>query len=333
MNKNLIHGISIIFLALLTFSCSSDDNMISENNSKKGKPNGTIPDYGPTVFVSNSTVIGSEVVDFNVLIAEYNNVNNDPNGQDIVLLIKKEPGLVVSFDQNLTSSNGQTVANNNWNQIYESSSYYYYSYVGNNGVFPAGSAHFIGFNAVLTCLGKGDTIVEAVLKSYSGGQINTLNDSDIDIITCNAAALPDFTPELIVSENIFNSGNSSNFSVVTQIENIGGDSNGTPIELRIVKSSNFSFNYDNTLTIVDGVAVNNSNWSYDGSHPALHKFVYLGSSVFNGISQSSIGLNATYNCPSNSNSVQPLKATVKYNSGGEQNNQNNNDVEYLECSL
>jgi hypothetical protein len=340
MKNFTTYGFCLLLITLLVVSCSNNEDellddtenqeLMQERNSKKTKK--SIPDYGATVFAANSSIIESGNVDFTVFIAEYNGFVNNINSEDITLLIQKPNGLDVTFNQSLTTLNNQAVVNANWEQVSETNTQYLFKYIGSNGVFPGGSGHRIGFNASLTCSGNGDVPLSAEIGSNSGGQVNTVNDLDSEIVICFGGSTPDFAPGLSVLTTEFESGAVSPFNFVTDVKNYGGVSNGTPVEIRIVKSSNLNFSYDNALTSLNGVLVNNNEWAYDGSHPSLHKFQYIGNGgVFVGNSMQSIGIKASYTCVPNTIGTQPLKATVKYFSGGEENNQNNNEVVYLSC--
>jgi hypothetical protein len=52
--------------------------------------------------------------------------------------------------------------------------------------------------------------------------------------------------------------------------------------------------------------------------------------VFNGNTAQLLGINATYNPLNNTTGSFPIKTTIKFFSGGENNNENNNDIDYIE---
>ena len=110
----------------------------------------------------------------------------------------------------------------------------------------------------------------------------------------------------------------------------GGNSNGTDVEIRILKNPNLVISYDTTLTTLNGAAVNNADWSYDGTHPFLHKFIYIGNGgIFQKSTAEFIGINAVYNPEVAVKGLFPLKVTIKTGSGGETNGSNNDDIDYI----
>ena len=189
MKKNVFYGFLLLLSVVFVVSCSNDAEFDDQSNTSEtelmtSNRVSDVPDYKPTVFSGNSIVLGSENVDFRVFVAEYNTVDNDLTNSKVVLLVKKKPGLSVTFNSNLTTLNGQAVSNNNWTEINENANNYRFKYTGNNGVFPGGTGHFLGFNAVLDCQEVGDVKLIVKMKSASGGQTNTVNDKDIDILIC-----------------------------------------------------------------------------------------------------------------------------------------------------
>jgi hypothetical protein len=74
----------------------------------------------------------------------------------------------------------------------------------------------------------------------------------------------------------------------------------------------------------------NTDWMYDGSHPFLHKFIYIGNGrTFLAGTGKSIGLNAVLNPSVNTKGIFPLKITIRSRSGGEFKTSNNNDLDYI----
>jgi len=162
---------------------------------------------------------------------------------------------------------------------------------------------------------------------------------DIDNTKCDVATVtfvvltnPDFAPTILTGNTtIIGATGVVDFRVL--IGEFGnGASNGiSSVELRIVKNSDLTISFDNTLTMLNGQPVSNNQWQYDGSHPSLHKFIYIGNGgIFNANTAQFIGINAVYNPLINTSGSFPLKTTVKSFSGGETNNANNNDIDYIE---
>ena len=333
----------IVFLFLLSlfiYSCSNDleediinENSITENGLLYSKKKLVTPDFTPIISVSDTSFFGNTTADFDVVV-DVQNIGGVSNGTPVEVRIVKSSNFSFTYDSTLTSVNGITVNNSEWAYNGSHPALHRFVYIGNGGVFNGNTSRPFGLNALYNCPANvnSQSPLKVTVRYNSGGEQNNLNNDDWVYLTCLPA--PDFTPTLTVSGSTFLNGTSTNFNAVAKIENIGGESDGTTVEVRIVKSSSFSFTYDNTLTSVNGTTVNNSEWAYNGSHPALHKFVYIGNgSVFQGNSSVKFGLEALYNCPANVDNKSPLKVTVKYNSGGEQNNENNNDLEYMYCNL
>ncbi len=152
--------------------------------------------------------------------------------------------------------------------------------------------------------------------------------TDTDIV----GDLPDFGPTIFTGNTTIIGGTGVIDFRVFVAEYNNRFSNGTdPVELRIIKNSDLVITYDGTLTTINGSAVSNQDWTFDDSHPSLYKFTYVGNGgVFLGNTASNIGINAIYNPPANTNGSFPVKATIKYFSGGEINNSNNDDFDYIE---
>ncbi len=151
-------------------------------------------------------------------------------------------------------------------------------------------------------------------------------------ITVGEKLIPDFSPTIFTGNTtIIGDSGSVDFRVFVA-EYVDQNSNGiTPVELRIIKNDDFIITYDPALSSLNGVPVSNSDWLYDGSNPSLHRFTYVGNGgIFKASTASNIGINAVYNPPSNTNGTFPLKVTIKYFSGGEVNNDNNDDLDYIE---
>ena len=160
----------------------------------------------------------------------------------------------------------------------------------------------------------------------------TPQNCDTARVTITVTGMQDFGPVIFTGNTtVIGASGVIDFRVLVG-EFGGGNSNGIdPVELRIVKNAKLSISFNPTLTSLDGQPVSNSQWEYDGTHPSLHKFVYIGNGgIFNANTAQIIGINAVYFSPENSSGLFPLKATVKFFSGGETNNTNNNDIDFIE---
>uniref|UniRef100_UPI002625F0B6 Ig-like domain-containing protein n=1 Tax=uncultured Polaribacter sp. TaxID=174711 RepID=UPI002625F0B6 len=162
------------------------------------------------------------------------------------------------------------------------------------------------------------------------------SDGDCDTavvnITITANPIPDFSPTIFTGNTtvIGNSG-TVDFRVLIG-EYLNANSDGiSSVELRIIKNTELAISYDDTLTILNGLPVSNSDWVYDGTHPSLHKFTYVGNGgIFQALTAGFIGINAVYSPTSNTQGSFPLKVTIRYFSGGETNINNNDDIDYIE---
>jgi hypothetical protein len=164
----------------------------------------------------------------------------------------------------------------------------------------------------------------------------TIDDGNggTDTATVNVTinALPDFGPTIFTSNtNIIGTTGVVDFRVLVG-EFGNGSSNGVSnVELRIIKNAELLISFDDTLTTLNGQPVQNSEWQYDATHPSLHKFIYIGNGgIFNASTAKFLGINAVYNPPTNTNGSFPLKTTIKFFSGGETNNSNNDDIDIIE---
>ena len=151
-------------------------------------------------------------------------------------------------------------------------------------------------------------------------------------LTVGMELIPDFGPTIFSGNTtIIGATGVVDFRVFIA-EYASQNSNGiSPVELRIIKNEDLVITFNETLSTINGSPVKNTDWSYDASHPSLHKFTYVGNGgVFNANTASNIGINAVYSPPANTNGAFPLKVTIKYFSGGEINNTNNDDVDIIE---
>ncbi|SEC01422.1 protein of unknown function [Tenacibaculum sp. MAR_2009_124] len=142
---------------------------------------------------------------------------------------------------------------------------------------------------------------------------------------------PDYSPTLFTRKTVVN-GNSEDIDFVVAVaESNFQDANGiNPVEVRISDSSNFNFTFESGLTTLNGMAVDNSDWSYilEGG---LHKFRFIGNGgIFPGNTLSKIGIKAVFISPGNSRGQRPLKVTVKSDSGGQTNTNNDNDEDIIQ---
>ncbi len=144
---------------------------------------------------------------------------------------------------------------------------------------------------------------------------------------------PDFSPVLFTAKTIVNGSKGRIDFVIAVAESNLQDADGiNPVEVRISGSNNFDFTFENSLTTLNGMTVNNADWSYvlEGG---LHKFTFVGNGgVFPGNTLSKIGVKALFISPANSRGQRPLKVTIKSDSGGQTNTNNDNDEDIIHYS-
>ncbi|WP_299060350.1 Ig-like domain-containing protein [uncultured Polaribacter sp.] len=159
---------------------------------------------------------------------------------------------------------------------------------------------------------------------------------DTAMVTINVtpAPIPDFSPTLFSGNTtVIGASGNIDFRVLVGEYDNADESGSNDVELRILKNDELQISFDNTLTTFNGELVQNSEWVYDGSHPALHKFTYIGNGgIFMANTAKFLGINATYNPAPNTAGTFPLKVTIKYFSGDEINISNNDDIEYINFS-
>ena len=158
-------------------------------------------------------------------------------------------------------------------------------------------------------------------------------DTATAIILVKKFMAPDYTISVITNQtNIVGAGGDIDF-VIFIGEGNGFDSNGlNKVEFRISDSQNFQFTYEDSLTKLNDQTVSNADWEHvlEGS---LHKFTYIGNGeIFAGNTFSKIGVKAKFVSPDNSRGERPLKATIRGNSGGQVNRNNDNDSDTIKYS-
>ena len=182
---------------------------------------------------------------------------------------------------------------------------------------------------------------DGIFNTQSGDTVTVTYDDEFDAIGSDPEAitdtntvgnLPDFGPVIFTGTTTV-AGDSGivDFRVFVAEYNDRQSNGSDAVELRITKNSAFILTYDSSLTTLNGAPVSNADWTFDDSNPILYKFTYVGNGgVFEGLTASILGINAVYNSLPNTNGIFPIQATVRYFSGGEVNNSNNDDFDYIE---
>jgi len=103
-----------------------------------------------------------------------------------------------------------------------------------------------------------------------------------------------------------------------------GNSNGVfHVELRIIKNPELAISFDNTLTSLNEQPLSNNQWQYQH---CINLFILMEVCILVNTAKI-LEINAIYHPPANSNGTFPIKATIKFFSGGEMNNYN--DIDYI----
>ncbi len=183
----------------------------------------------------------------------------------------------------------------------------------------------------------GTTLADApgageVSSSVPGGCLTFYFDSDGSVtpdgweaaISCAEAGIPDLSPITTVLPSTSN-GITNNVWTIKIQENGGAPTNGQ-ITIIMPKDPRLVFSYDQTLTDVMGLPVENSAWVYDGSNSGFH--IWNRDTAIAANASSTFGFAATYD-PEGTSGSTPYTATVAASSGGEVNGTNNIDVETL----
>ena len=141
------------------------------------------PDYTPTIYTQTTVVNGSSAnIDFVVAFAESN--GNLPNMVDAIeFRIVNSNTYTLDFDTDLLELNGYTLNNSDWVYTLDGG-LHKFKYRGNGGVFPRNSLSYVGIKAVFNSPNnsQGEVPLKVTVKGSSGGQTNTVNDNDQDVI-------------------------------------------------------------------------------------------------------------------------------------------------------
>jgi len=141
-------------------------------------------------------------------------------------------------------------------------------------------------------------------------------------------ACSDLSPVLTIVPGNISGASSVNAVVrVSELNNADTDPSQS-ILVRMPSDSRYTFAWDPTLTSVGFTSVQNAQWSYNGSNPLFHSWLYTGSNSLPGGTASSFGFNGVYD-PQSTNGSTTVTVTVIPFSGGECTITNNGDAETL----
>ncbi len=143
-------------------------------------------DFAPVLFTGKTIVNGSKGrIDFVIAVSESNSQDSD-GITPVEVRIPDSTSFNFTFESGLTTLNGTSVNNADWNYVLEGG-LHKFIFVGNGGVFPGNTLSRIGVKAIFNSPqnSKGQRPLKVTIKSDSGGQTNIRNDNDEDIIRYN----------------------------------------------------------------------------------------------------------------------------------------------------
>jgi len=135
------------------------------------------------------------------------------------------------------------------------------------------------------------------------------------------AGAPDLHPEIVINNQ--NSIGPSTLNVIVELNELLNNSTTGLVSFTIAKDAHITFSFDDTMTLLDGLALNNSEWTYDNSNPDFHVFNSSESIQASGISR--VGLLMNYN-PFQTDGVDNITVNILSGSGSEENEMNNSAI-------
>ena len=100
----------------------------------------------------------------------------------------------------------------------------------------------------------------------------------------------------------------------------------TPLEFRVIKSVSFSFSFNPAAVLINGTAVQNSDWIIDNSNASYVRFMLKNTASIPSNGYSAVGLTITRNQNVASNTTGNITVVIVNTSGGDSNNGNNTVV-------
>ena len=186
---------------------------------------------------------------------------------------------------------------------------------------------FIDVNGVMTTgtVSNFISIYGDIDNDASGAIVVLANDIDF-----RDKSIPDYIPTLLIDDTtIIGASGTLDFRVVVADYASNKQQKNKPVRLVIAKSSDFTVSFDSTISTLNCESVNNANWAYT-PNAFSHIFTYTGTNgVFQQSGFSTVGISAVFSATPSSEGVSAIKISVQYNSGGETNNANNDDFDYI----
>lgn len=187
--------------------------------------------------------------------------------------------------------------------------------------------NFIDVNGVMTTgtVSNFISIYGDIDNDASGAIVVLVNDVDF-----RDKSIPDYIPTLLIDDTtIIGASGTLDFRVVVADYASNKQQKNKPLRLVIAKSLDFTVSFDSTISTLNGESVNNTEWAYT-PNAFSHIFTYTGTDgVFQQNDYSIVGISAVFSATPSSDGVSAIKISVQYNSGGETNNANNDDFDYI----
>lgn len=157
----------------------------------------------------------------------------------------------------------------------------------------------------------------------------TVTDGTGNSTVCEAEIgyLPDITPSLTVTPNIFNG--TTSFVIILKITEINGTSSSGLIRVMIPLDIRWEMDggSDPLSVYLGSEKLNNDDWVYEGSDEGYH--VFSSHSVIPGNSFSSFSFRANF-YPGNTQGIYTITSQLETGSGGDGHGSNNSDSEKLD---
>ncbi len=144
------------------------------------------------------------------------------------------------------------------------------------------------------------------------------NNGTYDIGADEFNETPDLYPEFVINnQNILGL---SSLNVVVELKELLNVSTTGLVSFTIAKDAHINFSFDDTMTTLDGLVINNSEWTYYNSNPDFHLFNSIESIGASGVSR--VGLVIIYD-PFQTDGINNITINILPGSGAEENYTNN----------
>ncbi|MCV6629211.1 MAG: hypothetical protein OIF50_05065 [Flavobacteriaceae bacterium] len=165
-----------------------------------------------------------------------------------------------------------------------------------------------------------------ISASYELPNINYIQFSGINV----CIPMPDYSLKMRTGVTVA-SGAETNVDFVIQVSELNDAyplPDSKPIEVRFSYIDFMEINFDESMEVLGGIELDNSNWRYIGSTGISQNFIYIGDQgKFPRNGTSHIGINAKLKPRDNTNGQFTLKSAIMNASGGQINK--NNDIDLV----